>query len=509
MTTRASPLRPRRPSRFADHAGRDPDRRARPGAGRRRSLGRPARPAAAARRRRRRLAPRRRAGAAPLCRADRRRRGSSPAAYAPDRLRAAIASGNEARAHAGRRRRSSCSSPPISAAARCAAAAGSTGTCPMPASTRPASSGCSPRCMRGGGVGAALDSLLPTHPQYAGLKRALADTPESDDRAPRPHPHQHGALALAAAQPRRAPRAGQRARLHRRPGRRRPGHRPPPHRGRRAPHADAAAQRDDHRGHDQSLVERAAEHHPREWRQLRRRLSGARATASGISVRQPPGPRNALGRVKIEMPNEHAIYLHDTPSQALFGRPVRAFSHGCIRTQNVRDFAALLLAPTGEWDRAAIDRGDRRRAATSRSALAAADPGLHRLFHRGRDQRRQHRHLWRHLRPRRAGPPGAEPRRRAAPQQASELATATERRRGGAGSSADPFSRSRAMAASSILLERHRARRRPSRRSRGDDRGRRRDRSAAASSASRTARHAQGPRPQGRAGRGARGSARR
>jgi murein L,D-transpeptidase YcbB/YkuD len=74
-----------------------------------------------------------------------------------------------------------------------------------------------------------------------------------------------------------------------------------------------------------------------------------------VSVRQPPGPRNALGRVKIEMPNPHAIYLHDTPSQALFGRAVRAFSHGCIRTQNVRDFAALLLAPTGRWDRTEID----------------------------------------------------------------------------------------------------------------------------------------------------------
>jgi murein L,D-transpeptidase YcbB/YkuD len=81
-----------------------------------------------------------------------------------------------------------------------------------------------------------------------------------------------------------------------------------------------------------------------------------RRNGNSISVRQPPGPRNALGRVKIEMPNEHAIYLHDTPSQALFARPVRAFSHGCIRTQNVRDFAARLLAPTGQWDRAAIDR---------------------------------------------------------------------------------------------------------------------------------------------------------
>lgn len=73
-------------------------------------------------------------------------------------------------------------------------------------------------------------------------------------------------------------------------------------------------------------------------------------------VRQPPGPRNALGRIKIEMPNEHAIFLHDTPSQNLFNNSVRAYSHGCIRTHNIRDFAAHLLEPTGQWARPAIDR---------------------------------------------------------------------------------------------------------------------------------------------------------
>lgn len=73
-------------------------------------------------------------------------------------------------------------------------------------------------------------------------------------------------------------------------------------------------------------------------------------------VRQPPGPRNALGRIKIEMPNEHAIYLHDTPSQNLFANARRAYSHGCIRTHNIRDFAAQLLQPTGEWNRGRIDQ---------------------------------------------------------------------------------------------------------------------------------------------------------
>ncbi len=81
-------------------------------------------------------------------------------------------------------------------------------------------------------------------------------------------------------------------------------------------------------------------------------------TRSGNTTiaRQRPGPGNSLGRVKIEMPNDHAIFLHDTPAQALFSRPVRAFSHGCVRTQGIRDFAAELLAATGQWSRAEIDR---------------------------------------------------------------------------------------------------------------------------------------------------------
>jgi len=68
---------------------------------------------------------------------------------------------------------------------------------------------------------------------------------------------------------------------------------------------------------------------------------------------QRPGPANALGRVKFIFPNKHAVYLHDTPSKYLFERAGRAFSHGCIRTQNPFDLAELLLAPQG-WDRQRI-----------------------------------------------------------------------------------------------------------------------------------------------------------
>jgi murein L,D-transpeptidase YcbB/YkuD len=73
----------------------------------------------------------------------------------------------------------------------------------------------------------------------------------------------------------------------------------------------------------------------------------------GVRYRQPPGPGNSLGRVKVVMPNNYAIYLHDTPSKSLFARDVRAFSHGCIRTQNALGFAQLLLG-NPEWNQAKI-----------------------------------------------------------------------------------------------------------------------------------------------------------
>ena len=70
---------------------------------------------------------------------------------------------------------------------------------------------------------------------------------------------------------------------------------------------------------------------------------------SGKSLRQRPGPGNALGKVKIDMPNPHAIYLHDTPSKNLFSEQSRAFSHGCIRVKDIDKLAAELLE---------LDRGD-------------------------------------------------------------------------------------------------------------------------------------------------------
>ncbi len=81
------------------------------------------------------------------------------------------------------------------------------------------------------------------------------------------------------------------------------------------------------------------------------------ATTKGFPymIRQEPGPDNALGRVKFMFPNEHMVYLHDTPSKGLFARSERTFSSGCIRVQSPFDLAELLLAEQG-WDRARIDK---------------------------------------------------------------------------------------------------------------------------------------------------------
>ena len=53
-------------------------------------------------------------------------------------------------------------------------------------------------------------------------------------------------------------------------------------------------------------------------------------------VRQPPGEENALGRLAFMFPNDHAVYLHDTPARALFGDDMRALSHGCVRVEDPR-----------------------------------------------------------------------------------------------------------------------------------------------------------------------------
>jgi murein L,D-transpeptidase YcbB/YkuD len=68
---------------------------------------------------------------------------------------------------------------------------------------------------------------------------------------------------------------------------------------------------------------------------------------SQISVRQPPGERNALGHIKFMFPNDHAVYLHDTPTRGLFANARRAFSHGCVRVD--QPFALAEVLQPQEW----------------------------------------------------------------------------------------------------------------------------------------------------------------
>jgi L,D-transpeptidase YcbB len=66
--------------------------------------------------------------------------------------------------------------------------------------------------------------------------------------------------------------------------------------------------------------------------------------------RQPPGPSNALGQIKFVMPNSKAIYLHDTNARSRFNSDTRALSHGCVRTEHIMDLATELLGDDGgEW----------------------------------------------------------------------------------------------------------------------------------------------------------------
>jgi murein L,D-transpeptidase YcbB/YkuD len=76
---------------------------------------------------------------------------------------------------------------------------------------------------------------------------------------------------------------------------------------------------------------------------------------NNYAIRQKPGPGNALGKIKFLFPNEHNVYLHDTPSKSLFSRAFRAYSHGCVRVQNPLEFAGALVATNPELSQASLE----------------------------------------------------------------------------------------------------------------------------------------------------------
>ncbi len=73
-------------------------------------------------------------------------------------------------------------------------------------------------------------------------------------------------------------------------------------------------------------------------------------------VRQPPGEKNALGRVKFVFPNDYAVYMHDTPSRGLFAQSHRAFSHGCMRVDQPFALAGAVLGPGSGWSEERVKR---------------------------------------------------------------------------------------------------------------------------------------------------------
>ena len=77
--------------------------------------------------------------------------------------------------------------------------------------------------------------------------------------------------------------------------------------------------------------------------------------AKKYKFRQDPGPHNALGLVRIDMPNEHIVYLHDTPMKRLFKQRGRSFSAGCVRVQNVFSLVEWLASSEPGWDKRRID----------------------------------------------------------------------------------------------------------------------------------------------------------
>ena len=99
---------------------------------------------------------------------------------------------------------------------------------------------------------------------------------------------------------------------------------------------------------------------------------GIVAVGDGKHLRQLPGPKNALGRLKFEMPNPLDVYLHDTPSRNLFQRPRRFFSHGCIRVENPEELALRLLRRDPGWTREALEEA----IATGETRHVPISPGV-------------------------------------------------------------------------------------------------------------------------------------
>ena len=198
-------------------------------------------------------------------------------------------------------------------------------------------------------IGPALDGLLPTHPQYAALKAALAATPASDEA-------KRERIRLNLDRWRWLPRdLGAKYIIVNVPGF----------------HA-TLVENGVNRWKQRAIAGKLSTPTPQlnalatgvilnPWWEVPKSIEHEAAGKKGFVPvvgadgaiqrwRQPPGPTNALGQVKFVMPNSKAIYLHDTNARSRFNDATRALSHGCVRTEHILDLATQLLGDdNGEW----------------------------------------------------------------------------------------------------------------------------------------------------------------
>jgi murein L,D-transpeptidase YcbB/YkuD len=198
-------------------------------------------------------------------------------------------------------------------------------------------------------VAAALTGLLPTHPQYAALKEALAAAPASDEA-------RRNRIRLNLDRWRWLPRdLGNKYIIVNVPGF----------------HA-TLVENGVNRWKQRAIAGKLSTPTPQlsalatgvilnPWWEVPKSIEKEAAGKKGFVPvkgadgtiqrwRQPPGPTNALGQIKFVMPNSKAIYLHDTNARSRFNDSTRALSHGCVRTEHIMDLATELLGDDGgEW----------------------------------------------------------------------------------------------------------------------------------------------------------------
>nr|WP_314446113.1 L,D-transpeptidase family protein [uncultured Sphingomonas sp.] len=209
--------------------------------------------------------------------------------------------------------------------------------------------------LAGSGIAATLDGLLPSHPQYGSLKNALAKADKNDSVTV-------GAIRLNMDRWRWLPRdLGDRYIIVNVPGEHATLVENSVTRWKRRAIAGAP------KTPTPQLAVQATGVVLNPWWEVPQSLSREVAGKAGyVAVkgkdgkvqrwRQPPGPSNALGKIKFTMYNPQNIYLHDTNNRSLFDARSRFLSHGCIRTEHILDLAAELLSDDGgDWSKEKID----------------------------------------------------------------------------------------------------------------------------------------------------------